>query len=81
MQRYLAKRIEMKAQHAEVSKDEHTSGRKISIKTDGDACSQECVGDVRFGGNNEGQNNWAAPRRSYADVWLSRRRQTPATYQ
>ena len=26
------------------------------------------VGDVRFGGDSEGQNKWAAPRRSYADV-------------
>ena len=64
----MAKRIEMKTHHAEVSKDEHTSGKKISMKTDGDACSQECVGDVRFGGDNEGQNKWADHKRSYADV-------------
>ena len=58
----------METHHAEFSKDEHTSGRKISIKINDNACSQECVGDVRFGGNSEGQNKWAAPRRSYADV-------------
>ena len=60
----MAKRIEMEAHHAEFSKDDHTLGRKIS----NNACSQECVGDVRFGGDSEGQNKWGAPRRSYADV-------------
>ena len=26
------------------------------------------VGDVRFGGDNEGQKKWEAHKRSYADV-------------
>ena len=58
----------METHHAEFSKDDHTSGRKISTKIDGNACSQECVGDVRLGGDSEGQNKWAAPTRSYGHV-------------